>query len=35
MATDVTQCLFDSQTLARNINAPEGTQAPYYSHRSD
>ncbi len=27
MATDVTQCLFDSQTLARNINAPEGTQA--------
>ena len=27
MATDVTQCLFDSQTLARNINVPEGTQA--------
>ena len=27
MATDVTQCLFDSQTLASNIGAPKGTQA--------
>ena len=24
---DVVQCMFDSQTLAHNINAPEGTQA--------
>lgn len=26
-STDVTQCMFDSQTLAKNINAPRGTQA--------
>ncbi|WP_162213019.1 DUF4157 domain-containing protein [Clostridium sp. MD294] len=27
VTTEVTQCMFDSQTLAKNINAPEGTQA--------